>query len=320
MTEPWKKMLNVDFSAANAKEMIDYACPLLEELRNYATGVYARCGNQANDIDMPVFVLFHHVIEMADGIHVLLSASCCEPALPLLRSLFEAFISMEFILASKDEAEYSLRTKSWIYMERRKDMKIYARFDPDPQNQTKVPEMVKQHLVNLGPLPDVKGIIQEMERNLKSGEMAEIAEEQTKRKASEWYQLFKGPNNRRELARRVGREDSYELLYTDWSRTAHGGNPSRYVIGRRGGKSVVRSLRSCKNLYHYAKLTCSFLMIAINLMIKRFRPAETVPLSGYVLWHDEMLQRCQALAGREVTEVPLSPECLKQQPAERDSD
>ncbi len=322
MTAPWKKMLNVDFSAVNARELIDYACPFLEEVRNYATWVYGRCGNHGNDGDLPVFVLFHHVIEMADGIHVLLSASCCEPALPLLRSLFEAFISMEYVLTSKDEAEYSRKSRSWMYMERRKDIKRYALLDPIPQPQSNVPEMLKQHLLNLGPLPDVKGIIQEMERNLKSDEMAEIVEEHhSKRpKASEWYQLFKGPNSRRELAREVGREDLYELFYTDWSRTAHGGDSQRYVIGKRGGKYTIRSLRSCRNLYRYATWTSYFLVGAMDLMIKRFRPAELAPSSGYVRWHDEMRQRCQALAGQEVTEVLLSPERLKQEAVERDLD
>lgn len=321
MTDAWEKMLDVNFSAVNARELIDYACPLLEELRHYATWVYARCGNQGNDGDLPVFVLFHHVIEMSDGILVLFAASCCEPALALLRSLFEAFISMEFILISKDEVEYSRRTRSWAYMERRKDMKKYALLDPDLQNRSSIHEIVKQDLEKLGPLPDVKGIIQEMERNLKSGEMAEIAEEHMKRpKASEWYQLFKGPNDRRQLAKKVGREDYYKLLYTDWSRTAHAGDPSRYILGRRGDKFAVRSLRSCKNLYHYATLKCFFLIGAMDLMIKRFRPAELAPSSSYVRWHDEMRQRCLTLSGQEVTEVLLTAERLKQEATERDLD
>ena len=42
-------------------------------------------------------------MEMTDGIEVLISQACVVPAIPLLRSSFEALISMEYILEKEEQ-------------------------------------------------------------------------------------------------------------------------------------------------------------------------------------------------------------------------
>ncbi len=85
---------------AEARSLIDAACPLLRELVNHATLVYVRC-SRAPDRDriagenegLAPAVLYQQIIELTDSLEVLMSESCVNGAVPLLRSAFEAILS-----------------------------------------------------------------------------------------------------------------------------------------------------------------------------------------------------------------------------------
>ena len=94
-TEPLKTLLDRELSKADAKEVISIASPLLQELVNYSTNAFARCATSTTgkeNEDLATLLLYLHIIEMIDGVEVLLSQSCAIPAIPLVRSSFEALI------------------------------------------------------------------------------------------------------------------------------------------------------------------------------------------------------------------------------------
>jgi hypothetical protein len=110
-TEPAFKLLNRSQSIADAKPLIERASPLLREIVNYSTNVFMRCMHAGNSgsKDLPAFTLYLHMIEMTDGIEVLMSQACCEPAVPLLRSSFEASMSLRYML-QEDYENRSLKS------------------------------------------------------------------------------------------------------------------------------------------------------------------------------------------------------------------
>jgi hypothetical protein len=72
-TEEFRPLLDRLEAIANAKPLADAACPLLREVVNHATWAMQRC-HAATDApggeneDLAVFVLYRHMIELADAI------------------------------------------------------------------------------------------------------------------------------------------------------------------------------------------------------------------------------------------------------------
>jgi hypothetical protein len=308
-------MFHIKSSLVYAKEHKGRTCPVIQELRNYATNVYGRCVNCSDrtDDDLPAFHQFHHIIEMADGIHALLSVSCCEPAVPLLRSLFEGFLALAYMLAAENEVEYSRRLRSWRFIEVIKDIERIKILDPDYQRIERLLNLSKQAQKDTGISPDFKAGIKQKEDYLNSDIMADVAAEYNKLKAKpkpirypEWYNFFGGPRNLRELATKLAYEDHYEIVYPHWSRTSHSGDPQRYIMGQTSEKLIVKSLRSCVNIYVYAVRTSVFVLKSVDLMIHKFRPDEDYSGSDYRQWYAEMAERISMLSDQKIDIVPIS--------------
>ncbi len=106
-TEPLKKLLDRDLRKVEAKNLIEISCQILKEIVNYGTNVFGRCesGRRPENIKnipeeghIAILLLYLHVIEMIDGIEVLLSQSVVIPSQTQLRSAFEAFLQLEWLV------------------------------------------------------------------------------------------------------------------------------------------------------------------------------------------------------------------------------
>ena len=101
----------------------------MQEAINYATNAFQRCQESskgAPDEDLPVLVSYLHIIEITDGIENLITNSCSGPIIPLLRSEFEAMITIDYIL----EADYSHRAFAWLVGYVYQRLSQYELFDP----------------------------------------------------------------------------------------------------------------------------------------------------------------------------------------------
>src|SRR5205085_1346709 len=97
-TKPLEAALDRDFSRVAAKELIEIASPLLQEIVNFGTNALQRCHISATggeDEDIAALLLYRQIIEFTDGIEVLVSQACVVPAIPLLRASFEASLALE---------------------------------------------------------------------------------------------------------------------------------------------------------------------------------------------------------------------------------
>ena len=91
--------------------------PLLRDLVDYVTNAFVRCAEEVKkdpDGNLAVLILYIHLIEMTDGVQVLVSEACATPATPLLRSSFETLLAIKFILESNVREDYLLRSRSWL--------------------------------------------------------------------------------------------------------------------------------------------------------------------------------------------------------------
>jgi len=230
---------------------------------------------------------------MTDGVQVLIAQSCCEPVAPLIRSCFEGFLSLEYLL--KDD--YERRCLCWLYFDYLRSTQKFEQLDPESDRgkgfyevfarempSVTVPRWPAEHLGNIrkiSPNPRLTPIKEEFKRTKK------------KCKTPEWYTLFDGPRNLRELARSLSMEGEYITLYKESSSVIHAGDSSRYIETLPDGTVVGRQLRLAENLINYAFYAGVFLWRATDSMLRKFRPYEP----NHAKWSTDIRSRLIQMRG-----------------------
>lgn len=273
-TKPLESILYRNLSKVEAKDVVEIASPLLQEVINYSTNALVRCATSSSgrvDEDLAVLALYRHIIEMTDAIEVLISQSCAIPAIPLLRSSFEALLSIEYIL--EENEHYARRSLSWLvgYVHERLDM--YNRLDSSTTKGDKFRALLTQDeaLSNV-PLP-ASTEAQQAKANLLSllakPHLQPIETEFNRHKGRpKWYQLFDGPRTLHALAKHLNQGARYEMLYRYWSRIAHAQDALEFIATGR--------LRDPSQLAGTARFASAFLLRATRLLLRRLRPGEDV--------------------------------------------
>lgn len=285
-TKQLETVLYRELSKVEAEPLISIASPLLQELINYATNAYMRCGTSPSgkeNEDVAVNVLYLHVIEMTDGTEALISECCAGPAVPLLRSSFEALISIEYIL----EANYVQRSLSWLADYIHSRLTGWKALDVTTPEGKDFLEALKSdtwvHESNFGLMEfgqnEVEDAASNLEDLLKKQYFKDIEEEfvryqKLRHRRASWYQLFDGPANLRELARYVGRHAQYDFLYRRWSAVTHANDLSRFA------KTRLRDPDAVNNVAVFASY---FILAATRLLLKKFRPGEEQSLRNWYL-------------------------------------
>jgi len=281
-TKPLQSILYRELSKVEAKEIIDIASPLLQELVNYATNALVRCASSIsgeagkNNHYIAILTLYRHIIEMTDGIEVLISQSCAIPAIPLLRSSFEALLSMEYIL--EKDAEYIRRSLAWLitWAHQRSDM--YARLDPSTSKGQEFKRLCDQDetlsRVKM-PLPSkVQKAINNLQSIISKPHLKDVEKEYSSHtKTRNWYRLFGGPPNLRALAVHLKHGAHYDSLYRQWSTTAHA--QELFPVARNGkGQAAIGKIRNPEEMKRVANFASSFIIKATRLILGKLREGE----------------------------------------------
>jgi hypothetical protein len=280
-TKPLETLLYRDLSKVAAKEILKIASPLLRELVNYSTNAFRRCeasttGNENEDV--AVLMLYLHLIEMIDGIEVLISESCPTPAEPLARSAFEALLSIEYIL----DSDYVRRSLSWLAVYVHNRIKLHESFDPStPRGQAFQRAWVNDQTVQNITLPPAdqakaQAAIANLQDLLARPQFQPIEAEikRQKRRNPKWYQLFGGPSNLRELAHHLRREAQYHVFYTHWSSISHAHDLSRFIGKTSDGGPGYKMLRDPDKIQEVTRHAANIMLAGTRLVLDKFRPQE----------------------------------------------
>ncbi len=284
-TKPLDTLLDRHLSIADAQVIIDMATPPLRECVNYGTHLLARCSGWSSETieDMALPLLFRHILEVSDAIEVLLSNSCSNPTAPLLRSSFEAFLSIEYIL----QAHYEFRALAWIAEFYRKRITLYESYDPHTQMGQNLQEIMKSDQWTGGSAmleanDEFKKFADNYRKQLQSKKFR-LVQTQFERARKErywpkWYRLSPdgntGPTNLRLLAKEVSMLGFYEVLYRAWSSTQHAHDPSRFLTTAPQGYQTYRPLRDAHELASSADFAVHFILITMKLLVMKFRSEE----------------------------------------------
>jgi Family of unknown function (DUF5677) len=276
-TKPLESVLYREMSKVEAKNIIDVASPLLQELVNYGTNAYVRCATSASgkeNEDVAAIILYLQIVEMTDGIEALVSQSCPAPAIPLVRSSFEALLFLDYIL----ELDYVRRSLSWLvgYVHNRLDS--YALLDTSTirgqsfQQDLAADDWADPTIITGIGETEVQEAIANLESLLAQPQLQSVEEEFQRyfhkySRRPNWYQLFGGPQNLRELARHLNRHSQYDFLYRYWSRISHANDLSRFT------SAVLRDPSQNKSVASFA---AGFMLNSTRLILGKFRPGEDI--------------------------------------------
>lgn len=278
-TKPLESILYRDLSKVAAKHKIDVASPLLVELVNFGTNALVRCSDSAKggrDEDVAPLSLYRHLLEMTDGIQVLLEESCPTPAIPALRSAFEAFLSIEYIL--EDDSEYVNRSLAWLVGYVHQRLKSYQRLDPATNRGTAFQRLANKDSVasdiKMPTVKDAKRAAANLQDYLKKPHVRHIESEYNRLRRPRWHQLFDGPPNLQALAERLNRGAQYEILYRQWSRTTHSQDLQAFLDKTNEGEAAIARLRNPDKIGQVATFAANFALGGTRMIVRKFRPGE----------------------------------------------
>jgi hypothetical protein len=299
-TKPLESILYRELSKVEAKEIIEVASSLLQELVNYATNALARCATSTSggvDEDLAALALYRHITETTDGIEVLISQACPNSATPLVRSSFEGLLSVEYIL--EEDQYYVSRALAWLVGYAHQRLDLYERLDVSTTKGKQFEKLYNNDKVASNiPLPSIVEV-QKAQSNLRSflskPHIQPIETEFRKHKRQpHWYQLFGGPSSLWALADHLERGAQYEVLYRYWSRAAHAQDLLAFIDKTAEGEQAIGRLRDPGRIQEVTTYAASFMLATTRLVLGKFRPGED--LSQW--YKQEVLERYRLISGR----------------------
>ena len=228
-TESLKSILDRELSLADAKSIIDISSPYLREIINYGTNLLARCETSSTgkeNEDVAPLILYFHIIEMTDGIEVLLNQSCPVTAIPLIRSSFEALLYLEYIM----ESDYKRRSIAFLNEMINNQIEAHELMIPTTQRAKTVRKEYEKDIANKGiRWPDPSKALYNINfyNKLKRGRLFEEIEIEKCRlkieldRKPKWHELYGGPSSLNDLAIVLYKKAQYDILYRDWSAISH---------------------------------------------------------------------------------------------------
>lgn len=281
-TKPLDFVLDRDMSKVQAKPIIDIASPALKEAINYATNVYERCRTSkkgSKEEAFPIIASYLHMIQMVDSIEVLISSCCGAPANLLLRSSFEAKLSIEYMLEKRSRK----RAIAWLVKYVIDQIEEFQRYDPSQQKGKEFHKLRSEDRLGLtGELPflsETRITIDALRAALKQPVYSDVYSEYKRlmkkdNRTPNWFTLFNGPRNIRALALHLKQGFAYETLYRSWSGITHAGDFSHLSLPLEDGTSILGPIRNPLPIVHIAATALSFLIEATIVLLKEYRTGE----------------------------------------------
>ena len=265
-------------------------------------------------------LLTRHVIESLDAVSVLVAQGCSHPCQAPLRSALEATLGVLYILRADTER----RAFAYQVAHAHRRIKLYDKGDPTTDAGKEWRKVLSTDpagdILSLLPPIDYKKAIANLRSMLAKPQFVPIEAEgqllreynvdpvdptkRTKKKRKsdpEWYALFGGPSNVRDLAIQVGHPAMYEFLYRQWSNAVHAGS-ALDAVGRKGTESVIRPVRHPEILQTCVVLAATFGLLLTRTVLGFYAPEALPDFSTH--YKDTIQQRQQELMTKQVFNAP----------------
>lgn len=210
-------------------------------------------------------MLYRHVLDLSDSIGTLLRFGSATTASILVRSLFESSLGLEFMLQdSRFHEDRASFYKAFCQIGRWKN---FIRYDPSTEEGVELHRILDadQKLKKAAfPRKDLSKERAAVQAVLNSTAYKPFWDKYQKaaKKPKHWYSLHSGIADLRILARAVGREAEYVLLYKMLSEVTHASDVFSGVLQRSVGRGInVHEVRGpVEKIKEVTSLAANFLM------------------------------------------------------------
>lgn len=284
-TQPISAVIDREYAICNNKKNHDNASTLLQEIVNYSSHIFHACLDSSTktnkykeNVKLAPFCLYCHAIEMVDAAEVLISNSCVPAVIPLLRSQFETYLSLKFML----QKHFERRSLAWFINSKTDLQKFHRLFDDNTEEGRRFSAIFVDTVHFSGEeyqkyKSKILVSISNTNQFLARPEIKPIADE-VKRKGK-WYSIDDGPHSIKELAERVGLGVHYKILYGQWSAYSHSTDPNRFIRAISINSKYHSFLRIDDELSQLINFLVSYQLEMSRLLINEFNP--TVDISQW---------------------------------------
>src|ERR1700730_4042049 len=192
-TDPFKQLFYLELSTAAAKDRIDPAVTLLEEIRNYGHMLFARCAYrpEGGDENIAILFVYYHLLEMLDAVGVLVAESAPVPAELQVRAIFEALLALSYIL----KTDTARRGHAYLVSAFADRIRFYETLDLSTKAGQRYRQAIASdpncaYMQNPTPRPEA---IERLKSGLAQPGYAEVYTEYqrvSRKRPPHWYQLF----------------------------------------------------------------------------------------------------------------------------------
>jgi hypothetical protein len=283
-----------------------YLAGLTERLVATFEVVHPEMGTEGELRHATVLMLARHFISTQDGAAVLVAQGCSEPAGPLLRSAFEARLGIGYILT----ADHERRAIAYQVAHIHRKLKIYRRFDGKHElgRALRAELAGDEHADVLDRIPEDTAVYAaRLEPALRRPAFVPVeaewqAAKNRRGKEPNWFSLFGGPKDIKDLAKEMEELSTYWFLYKHWSDVTHAGSGMENVAMTASNEKVIRPLRHPEELKSVVQIITGFSNDVAVALLTTYRP--DLLQEYHERFAVEMLPTFQALTGDNIVFPP----------------
>jgi len=291
MTKPIQNLINRDIDTGLTK-ILNYLANGIDEFVNFGSNIIYWDLNKENgneEEDLPPILFLRNFLDEIDAISILIRSSSVDSCKNLLRTALENIFYLEYLL-KEDSKNRALSYIVWKNIKTDKLLRqgisntseyerLLIKYQKDKFLKNSKPPIIKNadEMLKMGDkmfnLPKFNLIRQEYE-NTKA---------RTKKPA--WFTLFNGPKNIEELAKNVGLEALYEVMYRGLSDSIHGTDIIEGKIGKISGKENEVGINQIRSPIEAQSITIHCFNLSIVLFKSYFESRLPDKMSEYNNWY-----------------------------------
>lgn len=227
-------------------------------------------------------MLLREGVQVVDAISILVRESSVEPCKPLLRTLLEIELQLEYLLEDTTK-----RSKAFWVAKLHQDINLLKRLDPSTQQGKEWRKHYRNDVLlrhNSVRDHNTGDMIANIEAELTTAPLSKTNAEylrSKKDKRRNWYSLHDGPRSIRDLAQSLSLLGTYETLYRLLSVATHASDPFSYGARSHPGKIGISKLRHPRDAGFIFRQTMSLISRMIMFFTKELAPGKT---EAYARW------------------------------------
>jgi len=284
-TKPIDEFIPRKIDNQEISEILKHLSSLVEEVVNFGSHVF-KWGIESikgGDENISVFLMYRNIFELIDSISILIRNSCIEQCNILLRSLFESFLSFNYVL----EKDLKSRGIDFLVWNRHKEIKSLRRFNPNDElsiqyEKKKAKDKIAKNLPTKK-VPDIEKMLENLKNMFDRPSYKDSAAEYQKGKTPRhWYSMRGGPNNMYQLADHLGFPAQYDILYRSWSELVHGTDIMKNKFSIEGpGEVSFAQMRYPSGVPNVSSMTISFGLSVIRILTQHYIPDKSEEVSNW---------------------------------------